>query len=294
VRGLTPPGARPDRQTFEFRQGIGGYEECAVVELRAAPGASDQNHANPPAVIIHGPGADQRQALLRFDRLFGTEPFQIPPGSEVRSASLRLWVEGEGRELVFRRVLGPWSADYATWDNVRLLGNREPGVQGDDVEAARLSQTLRAGSPAVLDVTADVRRWARGEPNFGWAVSATDAAGATWHAAAAENAVVRPLLTIEFTPPQPGRVTAVGNVYRTLADKPLLVPAGQGVLSDDWFDGELTAAPLGKPRYGSVDLRSDGSFVYTPKPGFVGRDSFRYRANSTHLDSEATVWIIVE
>jgi hypothetical protein len=296
VKGLVPPSPRLGPQSIESRQGVAGYEECEVVELHASPGANERNAANPATVTLRGPGADQRQALLRFDRLFGTGSTQIPPGSVVKSATLRLWADKRGGEMVFRRVLGPWKSDNATWDNFRLLGNREPGVQGDDVEAAKAWRTARADAetPAELDVTADVQRWARGEPNFGWAVSTTDFGGVSWHATAAEHAELRPLLAIEFTPPQPGRVTAVGNTYQTRRDQALIVRVTQGVLCNDWFDGLLSASLTSDVKHGAVQLHGDGSFQYTPNPGFVGRDSFRYRATAGNSWSEATVWLIVE
>jgi hypothetical protein len=44
-------------------------------------------------------------------------------------------------------------------------------------------------------------------------------------------------------------------------------------------DGEsLTAVLSTPPAHGTLVLNADGSFVYTPAPGFVGTDSFIYRA----------------
>lgn len=45
---------------------------------------------------------------------------------------------------------------------------------------------------------------------------------------------------------------------------------------------------------GTLDFDSDGSFTYTPNPGFVGNDEFTYRANDGELNSNlATVRIEV-
>ncbi len=45
---------------------------------------------------------------------------------------------------------------------------------------------------------------------------------------------------------------------------------------------------------GSLTLNPDGSFEYTPDPGFVGNDSFTYRASDSNLDSNlATVYLEV-
>jgi hypothetical protein len=50
-----------------------------------------------------------------------------------------------------------------------------------------------------------------------------------------------------------------------------------------------------KPKHGTVVLQADGSFVYTPKPGFVGTDTFTYKlTRGGETSPEATVTIIVK
>jgi len=52
-----------------------------------------------------------------------------------------------------------------------------------------------------------------------------------------------------------------------------------GVLDNDFdTDGPLTATLFSSVANGRLDFRSDGTFVYTPDPGFVGTDSFVYSA----------------
>ena len=73
------------------------------------------------------------------------------------------------------------------------------------------------------------------------------------------------------------------------------VPA-PGVLAND-SDPEgatLSAALASPPSHGSAVLNGDGSFVYTPNPGFAGLDSLTYRASDGELFSVATVTIEVE
>ena len=41
--------------------------------------------------------------------------------------------------------------------------------------------------------------------------------------------------------------------------------------------GTLTATRVAPARHGTVVLNSDGSFTYTPNPGFAGLDSFTYQ-----------------
>jgi len=73
---------------------------------------------------------------------------------------------------------------------------------------------------------------------------------------------------------------AVSDSYATVRDTMLTV-AGPGVLGNDSdTDSQvLTASKLSEPANGSVlSFLPDGSFAYMPDPGFVGSDSFTYRA----------------
>ncbi len=84
--------------------------------------------------------------------------------------------------------------------------------------------------------------------------------------------------------------------YSTEADTPLTI-AAPGVLGNDSdADGDaLTAVLDSGPNNGALTLNPDGSFTYTPNSGFVGDDSFTYKANDGAGDGNiATVTITVE
>ena len=79
-------------------------------------------------------------------------------------------------------------------------------------------------------------------------------------------------------------------------DTPLNVDVGNGVLANDTdADGDaMTVTVVANPTNGSLLLKTDGSFVYTPDAGFSGRDSFTYVTNDALIDSRtATVAIAV-
>jgi VCBS repeat-containing protein len=81
---------------------------------------------------------------------------------------------------------------------------------------------------------------------------------------------------------------AMDDSYSLDQDTTLVVPA-PGVLGND-TDVEtdpLTAIPLSDPSHGSMILGADGSFEYTPDAGYVGSDSFTYKANDGAADSGA-------
>jgi hypothetical protein len=74
-------------------------------------------------------------------------------------------------------------------------------------------------------------------------------------------------------------------------------PASVSVLQNDTdADSDPLAAVLvAGPSHGTLSLRSDGGFSYTPTPGYSGVDSFQYKANDGIADSNvATVKINVE
>jgi VCBS repeat-containing protein len=105
--------------------------------------------------------------------------------------------------------------------------------------------------------------------------------------------------TVEITVAAPDNrpPEATDNRYSATAGEPLEV-VSPGVLGNDSDPDEdaLTAKLEDGPADGTLDLRSDGSFTYTPDDGFVDTDTFTYRAvdPSTATSAPATVTITVE
>jgi len=95
------------------------------------------------------------------------------------------------------------------------------------------------------------------------------------------------------TPNEPP--VAVGDAYEADGDKTLTVTP-PGVLANDTdADGDpLTASLVGPPANGVLALNADGSFIYTPNPGFSGSDGFLYAAHDgTAASAAATVSVTV-
>ncbi len=87
------------------------------------------------------------------------------------------------------------------------------------------------------------------------------------------------------------------DAYSTSEDGTLTIDAVAGVLANDVdADGDtLTVTLVQEPAHGTVTLASDGSFQYSPEPGFHGEDGFTYVANDGQADTEvASVTIMVE
>jgi hypothetical protein len=91
--------------------------------------------------------------------------------------------------------------------------------------------------------------------------------------------------------------TAVDDAYTTVVDNPLSV-SPKGVLTNDRSNagGPMTAALVSGPSHGVLGLAANGGFSYTPAPGFLGVDSFTYRAVNVNGPSAniATVVISIE
>ena len=79
---------------------------------------------------------------------------------------------------------------------------------------------------------------------------------------------------------------ATPETYETPSTRVLQVEA-PGVLGNDTDDegGHLRAVLAGAPKGGTLQLGEDGSFQYTPAPGFSGTDRFRYRVTDGALES---------
>lgn len=81
--------------------------------------------------------------------------------------------------------------------------------------------------------------------------------------------------------------------YTLNQDTVLSIPTPGVLENDNDPEGDtLTALVVSNPINGDVSLNSDGSFTYTPLPGWYGNVTFTYKANDGLADSNiAEVWI---
>lgn len=91
---------------------------------------------------------------------------------------------------------------------------------------------------------------------------------------------------------------AFDDEFRTEADTPISgnILDDNGMGADNDPEGStltVVTTPIEQPANGTVTLNADGSFTYTPNPGFFGVDSFVYQiADSSGITATATVNII--
>lgn len=92
-----------------------------------------------------------------------------------------------------------------------------------------------------------------------------------------------PATAIDLLPP-----VGVADTLTMVHDRVAVVPP-PGVLGNDLdLDGGATAVLDSNPTHGTVTLRSDGGYTYTPHAGYVGTDEFWYHATSLLLNSLTT------
>ena len=101
------------------------------------------------------------------------------------------------------------------------------------------------------------------------------------------------VVATDATPP-----VAVNDSYKAGLNTELIVPKGTGVLANDTDQqgGPLAAHLVSVPAHArAFVLNPDGSFIYDPELGYLGPDSFTYRASDTFNQSApATVTITVQ
>jgi hypothetical protein len=281
----------PTTGSVQFQHGQDGYAGVKDTYLhQSSPNASQATAGSLTVDSVDKKG--EVQALLRFEHIFGSEPGQIPLGAVIVSATLELNTTGKGDGARLHRMLMPWQ-DTDTWNS---LGS---GIQADGQEAA-VQYDLSTGFVPIgttrLDVTASLQAWADGQPNYGWAFLPLGSDG--WDFSSAEGSVP-PKLIVEYRfegdgePPANRPPVAVDDSATTTQD----VAVEIAVLANDSDpDGDpLTVGSFTQPASGSVTLSPNGTFTYTPAPGFVGDDIFTYNASDGELDSDpATVTVIVE
>jgi len=89
--------------------------------------------------------------------------------------------------------------------------------------------------------------------------------------------------------------TAQDDAYLIRKNQSFILPA-PGVLGNDTNPGGglLHAIKVSDPQHGVLMLNADGSFTYSPTPGYVGPDAFTYQASDgTYLSNVATVTLTV-
>ncbi|MDQ4132534.1 MAG: Ig-like domain-containing protein, partial [Actinomycetota bacterium] len=131
------------------------------------------------------------------------------------------------------------------------------------------------------------------DPGGDYAYFGTDAGSRTVPGTRPPDRVVK----VQLKRPPNSLLVAGDDAYDASAGATLSV-AAPGVLGNDddttTSEDKLAAGQATDPAGGSVSLNPDGSFIYTPDPGFAGSDTFTYTAtNGMDYSAPATVSLSV-
>lgn len=110
------------------------------------------------------------------------------------------------------------------------------------------------------------------------------------------------VVTITVTPVNDWPI-ANDDYYEVVTGTELVKDAAEGILANDVLldpDEEVSIQILEEPQHGALSMNDDGSFTYTPNPGYMGTDTFRYMVlsvqtiNAAEWSDDATVTITVQ
>ncbi len=204
------------------------------------------------------------------DVVFSQYSATPPPGSPKKELDDGAYVENGG------------SIDAGTWAYYQTFGGTLTGI--DALAGARLNIT-RVGPSFQIGGGANGKNLNFGASSwFTWSTASQPTVGSV--PATGQG---------DFNVNLGHCIEARDDSYSTRREEVLNV-AAPGVLANDVSSGSdpLRASLVNSPAHGSITLRADGSFTYSPNAGFVGTDLFTYVAEDDTLSSNlATVRITV-
>ena len=151
-------------------------------------------------------GNNASQVLLQYANVFGAGANQIPLGAQILDATLIVDSTNPGAGGTFHRMLSPWS-NTSTWNSM------VNGIQANNTESltnpsitvgsSMLSPLVPIDRNLEIDVTQDLRAWASGVANHGWAILpwANGSDGWAFSPSEAGNQLLRPRLRVQWIPP---------------------------------------------------------------------------------------------
>ncbi|HSL17284.1 MAG TPA: Ig-like domain-containing protein [Methylomirabilota bacterium] len=241
------------------------------------------NGAASSAVLVQGPQHDSGAFALNPDGSFSYTPvadyfggdfflYQYDDGalvSEPVAAVIRVDPVNDPPSVV---------DDFYTTPEDVTLNVPAPGVAANDIDVD--------GDALIVTLLTDVGNGtltlnANGSfsytPNLDWFGDDTF----TYEVADAGALTAGPAtVTITVSPVNDIPVAVNDAIGPVIADTAFILGA-PGVLANDTDieNDPLTAILARGPRHGGLTLNPDGSLTYTPDPGYVGPDDFRYKAN---------------
>lgn len=207
----------------------------------------------------------------------------ITPGTSLQSNSTSFTdLTGVGNQLFFRAWAPGVTGQYELW--------RSNGTASGTVSLGVVTPGLANGSPLITDVNGVA--YFRAANYDLWKSDGTVAGTKLVKAEANVRDLVNANGTLFFS----GQYNATGYGNELWKIGPATVLLNGNVLTNDRDPNgnPLTAALVTGPTKGTLTFNANGTFTYRPNAGFIGTDSFTYRASDGLLQSNlATVTITV-
>ncbi len=293
--GISEPAyARTDDGPYglrqlSFQQGFNGYAGALDIEID-----SDRPEANAQNAIlwVDHDSARERQVLLNFEGIFGEAAGQIPAGSIIDRAFIRIYVgtdssvQSDG-PMHFQQMLVDWDAS-STWSSEAWGGN---GLDDDDIESNSQpdSVSLFSSQEAYYDVevTPTLVAWLNGDPVYGWVIQTYSDDGYGFYSSLSADAKQRPELIVEID-------TDPANLYPEVTlNTPLdgaVDQAEPAIINLDVTDGNLEDL-LDVTLFGRLVADADEAFsvVLLPDTQFY---SAEINGATKEIFASQTQWII--
>jgi len=172
-------GSAQANTTLTFQHGVNGYTGGADTYIKEMEAGMAHGGDSNISIDADDDGGHS-QSLLRFDGLFGNGAGQIKASDVIVSARVTLSIDSGGSGVQFHDMLQMWNESTITWNNAKLGGNTQEGIQADGVEAAItpfFSFGANDGSKNIdgdtftADVTSSLMAIQAGTlPGYGWAL----------------------------------------------------------------------------------------------------------------------------
>lgn len=316
----TPNASYSGLDAFQYRAFDGqDYSNVATVTLQVnfVPVAVDDDYLG----LLWNQSYQSAFSVLQNDQDFDGDPMTAELVSGPANGTLQFQPNGTftytpnnfffGIDTFTYRVRDPYyTSNVAT---VRLYVGSAP-IAGDDTFTAERSTLLTINPPGVLGndlnfdgspMTAEVvstplygELVLHGDGSFTYlpVVNFIGADTFKYRAVSGGRKSNVATVTINVVEQQNRPPIAVDDAYTTARNQQLVVQAPGVLQNDSDPNGDpLTAALVSGTSFGLLGLGPNGSFIYTPNPGYAGVDHFTYRAfDGQYYSNVATVTINVE
>lgn len=188
---------QPPTITKQFRQGVGTAGTTDDSQLTAD--TPNTNSGSATFVKVDGL-SPHSHAVIKYPDVFGSGIDQVPPGSQIVSATLTVNCYNAGNTLTAYRLLEDWTESQATW-NRRTSGVNWGNVGADGAisrDTAGISWSCASAGVKTFDLTSIVQPWSAGASNFGIVVQETGQDGVEWYSSEHTTLTNRPLLTVTY------------------------------------------------------------------------------------------------